>query len=151
MIVTPRRSVHAASRVAGFTLIEILVVVVIIGILAAIIAPKFLEKPGEARQTRAKVDIQALETALNLYRLDNFSYPSTEQGLQALVEKPSGTPEARNWKAGGYMKLVPTDPWGGEYLYLSPGQRGEIDIYTLGSDRQPGGDGERADIGNWGG
>jgi general secretion pathway protein G len=89
-------------------------------------------------------------TALNLYRLDNFVYPSTEQGLQALVQKPAGSPEARNWKAGGYLDRLPKDPWGREYAYLSPGQRGEIDVYSLGLDGQPGGEGENADVGNWG-
>ena len=151
MIVTPRRHVSAGSRHAGFTLIEVLVVVVILGILAAIIAPRFMDEPGRARAARAKIDIGGFETALNLYRLDNFVYPSTEQGLQALVEKPSGTPEAPNWKAGGYIKALQKDPWGQDYLYLSPGQRGEIDIYSLGADRQPGGEGENADVGNWGG
>lgn len=146
MIVSRVRPVHAAS---GFTLIEVLVVVVILGILAAIIAPRMMDAPDKARATRVKADIQGFETALNLYRLDNFVYPSTEQGLQALVQKPGGTPEAPNWKAGGYVKAVQKDPWNKDYLYLSPGQRGEIDIYSLGSDGQPGGEGDAADIGNW--
>jgi general secretion pathway protein G len=140
----------ATRRTAGFTLIEVLVVVVILGILAAVVVPRFFDKPGEARQVRAKADIQGLVTALNLYRLDNFAYPSTEQGLQALVQKPSGLPEARNWKSGGYLQNLPKDPWGRDYVYLSPGQRGEIDVYSLGLDGQPGGDAENADVGNWG-
>lgn len=134
----------------GFTLIEILVVVVIIGILVSVVAPRFLDKPDEARATRARADIQALTTALNLYRLDNFNYPSTEQGLQALVGQPSGTPAAPNWRQGGYIDRIPKDPWGGEYRYLSPGQRGDFDLYSFGADGQPGGEGPAADIGNWG-
>ncbi|MCK7592777.1 type II secretion system major pseudopilin GspG [Pseudomarimonas salicorniae] len=134
----------------GFTLIEILVVVVILGILATIVVPRFLDKPDEARVARARTDIQALTTALNLYRLDNFAYPSTEQGLQALVSAPSGSPAAPNWRQGGYIDRLPKDPWGGEYRYLSPGQRGDFDLYSFGADGQPGGDGAAADIGNWG-
>lgn len=146
-----RGGVNAVRRATrGFTLIEVLVVVVILGILAAVVVPRFFDKPGEARQVRARADIQALSTALNLYRLDNFSYPSTEQGLQSLVQKPGGSPEPRNWKAGGYLQNLPKDPWGREYLYLSPGQRGDFDLYSLGLDGQPGGEGENADIGNWG-
>jgi general secretion pathway protein G len=137
-------------RAGGFTLIEVLVVVVILGILAAVVVPRFFDKPGEARQARAKADVQALVTALNLYRLDNFVYPSTEQGLQSLVQKPSGEPQARNWKAGGYVDRLPKDPWQRDYVFLSPGQRGEIDVYSLGLDGQPGGEGENADVGNWG-
>ena len=137
-------------RARGFTLIEILVVVVILGILMTVVAPKFLAEPDKARVARAKQDIQAVVTALNMYRLDNFAYPTTEQGLQALVQAPSGTPAAPNWRAGGYIDRLPKDPWGGDYLYLSPGQRGEVDVYTFGADGQPGGEGPNADIGNWG-
>jgi general secretion pathway protein G len=131
----------------GFTLIEILVVVVILGILAAIVVPKVMEHPGEARQVRAKQDIQAIVTALSTYKLDNFSYPSTEQGLDALVRKPSGTPEAANWH--GYLDKMPKDPWGHPYLYLHPGSHGDIDVFSYGADNKPGGDGEDADVGNW--
>ena len=133
----------------GFTLIEILVVVVILGILAAFVVPKFFDKPGEARQVKARSDIQSLATALNMYRLDNFAYPSTNQGLEALVTKPGGLPEARNWKAGGYVDRLPTDPWGRAYVYLCPGQRGDFDLYSLGADGQPGGEGENADVASW--
>lgn len=136
-------------RNAGFTLIEVLVVVVILAILAAVVVPKVMEHPGEARVARAKADIQAIATALNTYKLDNFAYPSTEQGLIALVQKPAGQPEAPNWKKGGYLDRVPKDPWGREYLYLQPGAHGQIDIYTLGADGRSGGEGENADIGNW--
>jgi len=138
------------ARQAGFTLIEILVVVVILGILATVVVPKFMEEPDKARAARARQDIQALVTALNVYRLDNYNYPSTDQGLAALVQKPSGTPEAPNWRNGGYIERMIKDPWGRDYLYLSPGQRGEIDVYTLGADGRPGGEGKDADIGNWG-
>lgn len=133
----------------GFTLIEILVVVVILGILAAFVVPKFFDKPGEARQVKARSDIQSLATALNMYRLDNFAYPSTNQGLEALVTQPGGLPEARNWKAGGYVDRLPTDPWGRAYVYLCPGQRGDFDLYSLGADGQPGGEGENADVASW--
>lgn len=132
----------------GFTLIEILVVVVILGILAAIVVPRVMERPGEARVTRAKQDIQGVSTALNLYKLDNFRYPSSEQGLAALSVKPSGQPEAPNWK-GPYLDRVPKDPWNHPYQYQQPGQHGEIDIYSYGADSRSGGDGEAADIGNW--
>ena len=132
----------------GFTLIEILVVVVILGILAAIVVPRVLERPGEARVTRAKQDIQNIVTALSLYKLDNYVYPGTEQGLEALVAKPSGQPEAPNWK-GPYLDRVPKDPWNRPYLYQHPGQHGDIDVYSYGADGRPGGDGEAADVGNW--
>lgn len=150
MIASRSCPVHSRRSMRGFTLLEIVVVVTIIAILSAVVIPRFFDKPGEARQAKARADIQALSTALNLYRLDNFAYPSTDQGLQALVQKPNGTPEARNWKSGGYVDQLRKDPWGREYLYLSPGQRGDFDLYSLGADGQPGGDGEAADVGNWG-
>lgn len=134
----------------GFTLIEILVVVVIIGILVAVVAPNFMGEPDKARVARAKQDIDSIVTALNMYRLDNFTYPTTDQGLQALVSAPTGAPPAPNWRQGGYMPRLPKDPWNNEYRYLSPGQRGDIDVYSLGADGQPGGEGIQADIGNWG-
>jgi general secretion pathway protein G len=134
-------------RAGGFTLIEIMVVVVILGILAAIIVPRLTDKPDEARAVKAQQDIRTLEAALQMYKLDNFYYPSTQQGLQALVSKPSGDPPARNWK--GYIPRLPKDPWGGDYQYLSPGLKGDVDIFTLGADQKPGGEGADADIGNW--
>lgn len=126
-----------------------MVVVVILGILAAIIVPRISDEPDKARVAKAKQDIRALEGALQLYKLDNFYYPSTQQGLEALVQKPSGDPPANNWKSGGYLARLPKDPWGNPYQYLAPGVKGEIDIFTLGADGKPGGDGVDADVGNW--
>ncbi|MGH8445666.1 MAG: type II secretion system major pseudopilin GspG [Solimonas sp.] len=136
-------------RQAGFTLIEIMVVVVILGILAAVVVPKIMDRPDEARVVKAKQDIRMLESSLNLYKLDNFNYPSTQQGLEALSAKPSGDPEPSNYKAGGYVKNLPKDPWNRPYQYLSPGVKGEIDIFSLGRDGKPGGESYDADIGNW--
>jgi general secretion pathway protein G len=133
----------------GFTLIEIMVVVVILGILAALIVPKVMSRPDQARAIAAQQDIAALAQALKLYKLDNLHYPSTEQGLQALVVKPQTEPLPRNWKPGGYLERLPKDPWGRGYLYLQPGKHGEIDVYSLGADGEPGGEGSGADIGNW--
>ena len=134
---------------AGFTLIEVMVVVVILGILAAVVVPRIMDRPDEARIVKAKNDIRVLQSQLELYKLDNFEYPSTDQGLEALVSKPAGTPEPPNWKSGGYIDRLPKDPWGHEYQYLSPGQHGTIDIYSLGNDGALGGEGNGADIGNW--
>lgn len=142
------RSIRAASP-RGFTLIEVLVVVVILGILAAVVVPRIMDQPDKAAVVRARQDIQSLDTALKMYKLDNFSYPSTQQGLDALVQRPTGAPDAPNWKEGGYLDRLPRDPWGNPYEYLSPGRNGEYDIYSLGKDGQPGGDGFNADIGNW--
>lgn len=133
----------------GFTLIELMVVLVILGVLAALIAPKLMDRPDEARKIAAKQDIATLVQALKLYRLDNMRYPTTEQTLQALVAKPTLNPVPQNWKAGGYLDRLPKDPWGHPYLYLSPGRNGEIDVLSLGADGQPGGEGNDADIGNW--
>jgi general secretion pathway protein G len=132
----------------GFTLIEIMVVVIIIGILAAIVAPQVIGRVDDAQITKAKAEISNIEQALKFYRLDNFQYPSSEQGLDALVTKPAD-PNIRNWKPGGYLPRLPNDPWGNPYLYLNPGTNGEIDVYTLGADQRPGGEGINADIGNW--
>jgi len=134
--------------IAGFTLIEVMVVVVILGLLAAIVVPKVMSRPDEARVVAAKADIAAVVQALKLYRLDNTVYPTTEQGLAALVTRPTTEPMPLNWKQGGYLDRVPKDPWGSDYQYLNPGTRGEIDVYSLGADRQPGGEGNNADIYN---
>ena len=131
----------------GFTLIEIMVVVIILGILTAIVAPNIIGRVGDAQITAAKQTIRSIESALRMYRLDNFNYPSTEQGIEALTNKPNGQ-NARNWK-GPYLDRVPDDPWGNKYLYMFPGLNGEFDVYTFGRDGNQGGDGDDADIGNW--
>ncbi len=133
----------------GFTLIEIMVVVVIIGILGALVVPKLMGKPGEARITAARADISSLMQALKIYKLDNQRYPTTDQGLKALIEKPSSGPSANGWKTGGYVDKLPKDPWGNQYQYISPGVKGEIDVFSYGADGQPGGAGDDADIGSW--
>lgn len=143
-----RNGCQRRSRQRGFTLIEIMVVVIILGILAAIVAPNVIGRVGQAQVTKARQDIRGIENAMKFYRLDNFSYPTTEQGLDALVTRPND-PNLRNWKPGGYLDRLPKDPWGNTYLYLNPGNNAEIDIYTLGRDGRPGGEGEDADIGNW--
>ena len=132
----------------GFTLLEIIVVVAIIAILAAYIAPKVAGRVDDARISKAKSDIRVLESSLELYKLDNFVYPSSDQGLEALVNKPSGE-NTRNWREGGYIKKLNKDPWGNDYRYSYPGSNGEFDVYSLGADNAVGGDGEAADIGNW--
>lgn len=134
---------------AGFTLIEILVVVVILGILASIIVPKIMKRPEEARRTKAVMDIKAIETALNLYRLDNGVYPSTEQGLEALVTQPTTGVVPKNWKEGGYLDKVPKDPWKNPFVYLSPGVHKEFDLVSYGADGVEGGEGKDADVENW--
>jgi general secretion pathway protein G len=146
-----KRKVQAAdlARYKGFSLIEIMVVVVILGILAAVVVPKVMSRPAEARVSKVKQDLRATESALKLYKLDNFAYPTTQQGLEALVEKPEGLTPGANWKADGYLDRIPEDPWGTPYVYLSPGLKAEFDLYTLGADAAKGGEGENADIGNW--
>lgn len=133
----------------GFTLLEVMVVVVILGILAALVVPKIISRPDEARVMAAKQDIASLMQALKLYRLDNQRYPVTEQGLQALATRPATAPLPPNWKTGGYVERLPKDPWGNPYQYLNPGVRGEIDVFSLGADGMPGGEGNDADIGSW--
>lgn len=137
------------ASISGFTLIEIMVVIVILGVLAALIVPKVLERPDEARAIAAKSDIATIVQALKLYRLDNQRYPTAEQGLAALIAKPELTPVPSNWKAGGYLERLPKDPWGRPYVYLNPGVRGEIEVFSFGADGQPGGTGVDADIGSW--
>lgn len=134
---------------AGFTLIELMIVVTILAILAAMVVPKLMSRPDEARIVAAAQDITTIKQALNLYRLDNKVYPSTEQGLQALVQKPTSGVVPDNWKGGGYLERLMNDPWGTPYQYLNPGRHGEIDVYSLGADRAPGGEGVNADIGSW--
>ncbi|MEK0428142.1 MAG: hypothetical protein RL001_669 [Pseudomonadota bacterium] len=133
----------------GFTLIEIMVVVVIMGVLAALLVPRLMGRTDDARIIAAKQDIATLMQALKLYRLDNQRYPTNEQGLQALISKPSGGPMPPNWKAGGYLDRLNKDPWGNPYEYRSPGSHGEVDLYSYGADGKPGGTGNDADIGSW--
>ena len=127
-------------------MIEVMVVVVILAILATIVVPKIMDRPDDARVVKAKQDVRAIESALHLYKLDNLYYPTTDQGLAALVKPPAN---AQNWRRGGYLDRLPMDPWNRPYQYLSPGQHGDFDIYSLGADGQPGGKGVNADIGNW--
>lgn len=133
---------------AGFTLMELLVVVVIIGVLATFVAPRFFDQPEKARRTVAQQQVRAISEALELYKLDNRIYPTTEQGLNALVQKPSSGPAAPNWKDGGYMNSIPADPWGNAYVYLQPGVRGDYDVLSYGADGKQGGEGDNADIFN---
>ena len=138
---------HARQR--GFTLLEVMVVMVILGILAALVVPKIISRPDEARVMAARQDIASLMQALKLYRLDNQRYPTTEHGLQALTVRPSSAPVPPNWKAGGYLDRLPKDPWGNPYQYLNPGVQGEIDVFSFGADGAPGGERNDADIGSW--
>lgn len=133
----------------GFTLIEIMVVVVILGILAGIVVPRLLDRPEEARRTKAAVQIKSLEEALGLFKLDNGFYPSTEQGLEGLVSQPETGRIPTKYRAGGYIKKVPLDPWGNPYIYLSPGANGDFDLISYGPDGESGGEGENADIESW--
>jgi len=138
---------HFQNNESGFTLIEIMVVIAIIGILATLIVPRIMGRPDEARVTAAKHDIGTLNQALKLYRLDIGRYPTTEQGLSALVTRPSAEPVPQNWKTGGYLDSLPNDPWGHPYQYANPGTKGEIDVYSFGADKKPGGTGADADVG----
>ena len=137
------------SKQSGFSLIEILVVLVIMGLLISVVAPMVLNRADEARIQKVYADFKSIETALKIYRLDNYNYPTTEQGLQALVKPSSLSPLPRNFKEGGYLAEIPMDPLGRPYLYLSPGENSQVDIYTLGADGISGGDDQNADVGNW--
>lgn len=144
----PFRHIHDRQ---GFTLIEIMVVMVILGILAGLIVPRIMDRPEEARRTKAAIQIQAIEQALKLYKLDNGEYPSTEQGLQALVEAPSVGRLAKRWRKEGYLEKgrVPKDPWGFDFVYISPGLHGDFDLMSYGPDGEPGGEDADADVNNW--
>lgn len=133
----------------GFSLIEILVVLVIMGLLVSVVAPTVLNSADDARVQKAQADFKAIETALKIYRLDNYVYPTTEQGLVALIEPSTLEPEPRSFKEGGYLQEMPMDPWGREYLYMYPGENGDVDIFSYGADGLPGGEGQNADLGNW--
>jgi len=133
----------------GFSLVEILVVLVILGLLVSVVAPTVLNQADDARVQKVHADFKSIQTALKLYRLDNYVYPTTEQGLEGLITASTMEPEPRNFKQGGYLSEMPIDPWGRPYRYLSPGENGEVDIYSLGADGLSGGEGQNADIGNW--
>ncbi|MEB0010542.1 type II secretion system major pseudopilin GspG [Glaciimonas sp. Gout2] len=145
----PRKDFPRSDTQRGFTLIEIMVVVVIMGILAALVVPKLMGRTDDARVMAARSDIATLMSSLKLYKLDNQRYPTTEQGLQALITKPTSGPVANGWKTNGYIDKLPKDPWGNPYQYLSPGIKGEIDVFSYGADGHPGGEGNDADIGSW--
>ncbi len=142
---------HAVTSTQGFTLIELMVVMVILGILAGLIVPRIMDRPEEARRTKAGIQIRALEQALKLYKLDNGQYPTTEQGLQALVEAPTVGALAKKWRAGGYLEKskIPKDPWDFDFVYICPGLHGDFDLSSYGPDNQAGGEGKDADINNW--
>lgn len=141
---------QTTSRQRGFTLIEIMVVVVILGVLAALVVPQIMSRPEQAKITAARSDIKAIATALEIYKLDNHRYPTTQQGLEALVKKPTGMSSALNWNPDGYLKRLPKDPWGNPYQFLTPGREGSAyDLYSFGADGRSGGEGANADIGNW--
>jgi general secretion pathway protein G len=135
----------------GFTLIELMVVIVILGILAGLIVPRIMGRPDEARMAKARIQMESIETALKLYKLDSGNYPSTEQGLQALVEAPTVGQLPKNWRTGGYLEKgkVPKDPWDRDYLYISPGAHGDFDLSSRGADGEPGGEGKDKDINSW--
>lgn len=138
-----------STKQKGFTLLEVMVVLVIIGLLVAVVAPNVLDNQDKAMVQKAKADLSSLEQALEMYRLDNFRYPTTEQGLQALVAKPSLAPEPKNYRDDGYIRRLPTDPWGNAYQYRTPGKHGRIDVFSFGADGREGGEGLDADLGNW--
>lgn len=140
---------QTAHRQQGFTLLEIMVVMVILGLLAAVVAPNVLQNQDTAMVKKSQADIAALEQALDLYRMENHRYPTTDQGLEALVSKPEYGPEAKNYRPGGYIKRLPQDPWGNPYLYLYPGENAAVDIFSTGADGEEGGEELNADIGNW--
>lgn len=135
----------------GFTLIELMVVIVILGILAGLIVPRIMGRPDEARRAKARIQIESIETALKLYKLDNGNYPTTEQGLQALVEPPATGSALANWRQGGYLEKgkVPKDPWDNDFIYLSPGSHGDYDLVSRGADGEPGGEGKNKDVNSW--
>ncbi len=139
------------KKQAGFSLVEILVVLVIMGLLVSVVAPTVLNRADDARVQKVYADFANIQTALKLYRLDNYVYPSSEQGLEGLVSVSTLTPEPRNFKQGGYLDRLPVDPWGNTYLYLSPGEHGEFDLYSLGADGLSGGESQSKDLGNWDG
>lgn len=143
------KSMKTLQSTRGFTLIEIMVVMVILGLLVAVVAPNIMGRSDQAKVTVAETQLTNITKALDLYRLDNSHYPSTQQGLEALVSRPSGTPEPKNWNPDGYMKSIPEDPWGNDFQYVSPGMEGPYDLYSYGSDGQEGGDGDAADISAW--
>jgi len=151
MKLTLRRAISGRRPLRGFTLIEIMVVITILGILAALIVPRVVGRTDDARIAAAKQDIASLMQALKLYRLDNGAYPTTEQGLKALLARPTLEPVPQNWKQGGYLErnTPPKDPWGNEYKYLNPGLKGEIDVFSYGRDGAAGGENVDADIGSW--
>lgn len=147
--VLPRHRVNCAKKQAGFTLIEIMVVVVIMGILAALVVPRLIGSADQARVAAAKQDISTMMSALKMYKLENQRYPTTEQGLQALVEKPTSGPIPKNYRNGGYIEKLRMDPWGNPYQYMSPGVKAEVEVFSYGADGKPGGTGDDADIGSW--
>ncbi|WP_054676172.1 type II secretion system major pseudopilin GspG [Parasalinivibrio latis] len=138
-----------ARKQQGFTLLEVMVVIVILGVLASLVVPNLLGNKEKADQQKAVTDISSLEQSLDMYKLDNAVYPTTDQGLEALVSKPSSSPEPRNYRSDGYIKRLPKDPWGNDYQFLNPGEHGNVDIFSLGADGQEGGEGVNQDIGNW--
>jgi len=140
---------HRRNRQRGFTLMEIMVVIFIIGLLIAVVAPSVLGNQDKAMKQKVMADLATLEQALDMYRLDNLRFPSSEQGLAALVKKPAKEPLPRSWRSDGYVRRLPEDPWGTPYQYRMPGEHGRVDVYSLGADGLPGGEGQDADLGNW--